>query len=90
MGAGRATLMGTLLASLCGCAAMGEATWQSRERASAEARLAGCLGWSVGARPLPLQRQACVEESKVFCRERGLESSCGMGGLWTRVHSSSR
>jgi hypothetical protein len=59
-------------------------------RAVAERRLAGCLGWNVGARPTGPQRTACQSESEAFCRQRGLEAGCGAGGLWTRDFSRSR
>lgn len=70
-----------------GCATVSHA---SRVRAEAESRLVSCLGWNVRARPSLAQKKQCVDESKAFCRENGLEATCGVSGLWTRASSFSR
>lgn len=66
-----------------------QATPNARIRAEAESRLASCLGLRTGRAVGPAERQRCVDDSRSFCRESGLEPSCGISGLWTRGPSRS-
>lgn len=74
----------------CGCVTTTASLAPAQLRAHAERRLVACLGWDTGMRAPPLQRQACLEESKAFCRGSGLEATCGSSGLWARAGSWSR
>ncbi len=78
-----------LVLLLAGCAHL-EATPNAKVRAEAESRLASCLGLTAGTPVSPSTREQCVEQSRAFCRDSGLEASCGSSGLWTRGSWRSR
>jgi hypothetical protein len=51
-------------------------------RREATARLESCLGWNVYYFGTYAQREACRLESTYFCKANGLESACGVDGMW--------
>lgn len=59
-----------------------EATWQAGVRRQAESRLNNCLEVVSDFQPY---RKQCIQESGAFCRDAGLESTCGSDGLYIRV-----
>ncbi len=65
-----------IIAFCGGCAV----TPRAAIRARAEGKLGSCLKNSV----TEWHKMICVEESKKFCRDNQLETSCGIDGLWGR------
>ena len=62
-----------LVAVLAGC----EVTPRARMRAVAEGRLITCVNAAN-------DEHECIKDSVRFCRDAGLEASCGVDGLWTK------
>lgn len=57
------------------------ATQKAGIRRVAESRLESCLD---GCPPtFPLCRKACIQESVQYCRDQGLEKTCGIDGWYT-------
>lgn len=57
-----------------------EVTERARIRAHAENKLEACL-FEYGTNPMYVRQ--CLEESARYCREHGLENSCGADNLYT-------